>query len=122
MNKYRTWLAKDADTEEIAGVHVGNRDREGAPGLRRSMPAVNRQCAVIFTDVWKSYDGVPPRNRHRPAGEETGKTDNIGSFNCEMRQRISRPVRETLSFSGKKLIMSERYGFLLIIMMPRRPE
>ncbi|OQY55648.1 MAG: hypothetical protein B6245_19475, partial [Desulfobacteraceae bacterium 4572_88] len=37
-----------------------------------------------------------------PPGKETGNTDNTESPDCRMRQRISRPVRETLSFSGKK--------------------
>ncbi len=102
-NKCRIWLAKDAETKEIAGAHVGSRDREGARELRNPTPGVHRQCAVIHTDVRKSYDEVLPRNRHRPAGRETGKTDNTESSDCRMRQRISRPVRETLSFSGKKI-------------------
>jgi len=33
--------------------------------------------------------------------KETGKTNHIERFNCTMRQRISRLVRKTLSFSKK---------------------
>jgi IS1 family transposase len=102
-NNYLIWLAKDVITKEIVGVHVGSRDREGARELWNSLPGVYRQCAVIFTDFWKSYNEVLPRNRHRPVGKETGKTNNIESFNCKMRQRISRLVRKTLSFSKKKI-------------------
>jgi IS1 family transposase/transposase-like protein len=101
-NKYWIWLAKDVYTKVIVGAYVGNRDREGAMGLWNSMPGVYRQYVVIFTYFWKSYNEVLPRNRHRPMGKETGKTNNIESFNCKMRQRISRLVRKTLSFSKKK--------------------
>jgi len=102
-NKYWIWLAKDVVTKEIVGVYVGSRDREGARELWNSLPGVYRQCAVIYTDFWKSYNEVLPESRHRPVGKETGKTNNIESFNCKMRQRVSRLVRETLSFSKKKI-------------------
>jgi len=102
-NKYWIWLAKDVVTKEITGVYVGSRDREGARELWNSLPGVYRQCAVIYTDFWKSYNEVLPESRHRPVGKETGKTNNIESFNCKMRQRVSRLVRETLSFSKKKI-------------------
>ena len=102
-NKFWIWLAKDVKTKEIVGVHVGNRDREGALGLWNSIPGVYRQCAVIYTDFWKSYKEILPETRHRPVGKETGKTDNIESSDCKMRQRISRLVRKTLSFSKKKI-------------------
>ena len=39
--------------------------------------------------------------RHKAVGKESGKTNYIERFNCTMRQRISRLVRKTLSFSKK---------------------
>ena len=39
--------------------------------------------------------------RIRVRGKETGKTNYIERFNCTLRQRISRLVRKTLSFSKK---------------------
>jgi IS1 family transposase/transposase-like protein len=100
-NKVWIWLAKDIDTKEIVGVHAGSRDKEGAQGLWDSLPGVYRQCAVSCTDYWSAYEAVFPSKRHRPAGKESGKTSTIESFNCTMRQRISRLVRKTLSFSKK---------------------
>ncbi|MDF5738566.1 IS1 family transposase, partial [Nostoc sp. S13] len=38
---------------------------------------------------------------HRAVGKESGKTNHIERFNNTMRQRISRLVRKTLSFSKK---------------------
>ena len=100
-NKRWIWLALDTATREIVGVYVGRRDRAGAEGLWQSLPAVYRQCAVCYTDFWSSYEEVLPQSRHRAVGEEAGKTNHIERFNCTLRQRVSRLVRKTLSFSKK---------------------
>ena len=95
------WLAKDRDTGEIVGVFFGSRNKEGAKGLWDSLPPVYRQCAVCFTDFWEAYNSVFPSKRHRAVGKETGQTNHIERFNNTLRQRISRLVRKTLSFSKK---------------------
>jgi len=100
-NKKWIWLAIDVDTKQIVGVFVGSRDREGAQGLWDSLPAVYRQCAVCYTDFWAAYTEIFPSKRHKAVGKESGKTCYIERFNCTMRQRISRLVRKTLSFSKK---------------------
>jgi IS1 family transposase len=111
-------LALDIDTKEIVGVFVGDRSRKGARQLWCSLPPVYRQCAVSYSDFWEAYEQVIPSKRHKKVGkakqrglggfrherlfqEETGKTNYIERFNCTMRQRISRLVRKTLSFSKK---------------------
>jgi IS1 transposase len=48
-----------------------------------------------------SYAEIFPATRHRAVGKETGRTNQIERFNNTMRQRISRLVRKTLSFSKK---------------------
>ena len=68
---------------------------------RESLPAVYRQCAVCYTDFWAAYNKVLPTKRHHAVGKESGKTNHIERFNLTMRQRISRLVRKTLSFSKK---------------------
>ena len=95
------WLALDESTREIVGVYIGRRDESGARGLWDSLPGVYRQCAVCNTDFWKAYGKVFPATRHRAVGKETGKTSYIERFNNTMRQRVSRLVRKTLSFSKK---------------------
>ena len=106
-NKQWIWLALDVFTKEIVGVYIGKRDQTGAQGLWDSLPAVYRQCAVSYTDFWSAYRIVFPQKRHRAVGKDTGKTNYIERFNNTMRQRISRLVRKTLSFSK---ILSNHIG------------
>jgi insertion element IS1 protein InsB len=82
-------------------VHVGDRSEQGARALWASLPGLYRQCAVAYTDVWSAYGLVFLDKRHQAVGKETGKTSYIERFNCTLRQRISRLVRKTLSFSKK---------------------
>jgi insertion element IS1 protein InsB len=95
------WLALDVSTREIVGVFVGDRGKAGAKGLWRSLPAVYRQCAVLYTDFWKAYAEVFPSKRHKAVGKRSGRTNYIERFNCTLRQRVLRLVRSTLSFSKK---------------------
>jgi IS1 family transposase/transposase-like protein len=100
-NKVWIWLAIDVDSREIVGCHAGNRDEQGAEGLWKSLPPLYRQCAVCYTDFWAAYEEIFPSKRHRPVDKKSGKTCYIERFNCTMRQRVSRLVRKTLSFSKK---------------------
>ncbi len=100
-NKQWIWLALDVNTREIVGVHVGNRSRQGAQALWDSLPAVYHQCAVAYTDFWEAYALVFPQKRYKAVGKDTGKISYIERFNCPIRQRVSRLVRKTLSFSKK---------------------
>src|SRR4028118_73886 len=100
-NKQWIWLAIDASTKEMAGVYIGKRDQAGAQGLWDSLPPVYRQCAVSYTDFWSAYGTVFPQKRYKAVGKETGLTNYIERFNNTMKQRISRLVRKTLSFSKK---------------------
>ena len=99
--KYKmwTWLAIDKETRECVGCFIGDRSRSSAQGVWASLPPVYRQCAVAYTDYWEAYNGVFPKNRHRAVGKETGLTNHIERLNNTFRQRISRLVRKTLSFS-----------------------
>lgn len=101
LNKQWIWLALDQDSKEIVGLNVGSRDRTGAKGLWKSLPPVYRQCAVCYTDFWSAYDEIIPEKRHKAVGKESGKTNHIERFNLTLRQRVSRLVRKTLSFSKK---------------------
>jgi len=100
-NKQWVWLALDVVTREIVGCHIGDRSKDSALGLWHSMPAVYRQCAMLYTDYWEAYQAVLPSKRHCAVGKETGLTSYIERFNNTLRQRVSRLVRKTLSFSKK---------------------
>lgn len=99
QNTYWIWVALDQDTREIVGVSIGSRDEQGAQGLWHALPPVYRQCAVCYTDFWAAYATIFPPTRHRAVGKETGHTSYIERLNNTLRQRISRLVRKTLSFS-----------------------
>ena len=45
--------------------------------------------------------GVIPEARHRVCAKDTGHTNAVERFNCTLRQRVSRLVRDALSFSKK---------------------
>ena len=98
-DKQWVWIALDVETREVVGCYIGDRTRRSAKRLWQSMPAVYRQCATVYTDYWESYVDVIPSNRHRAVGKDSGLTSYIERFNNTMRQRISRLVRKTLSFS-----------------------
>ncbi len=98
-NKQWVWLALDVKTREIVGVFIGDRDEKAAKKLWDSLPPVYRQCAVAYTDFWAAYGAVFPSQPHKAVGKETGKTSYIERFNNTLRQRVSRLVRKTLSFS-----------------------
>ena len=96
-NKQWVWLALDKRTRAI----VGDRGRQGAQALWDSLPEAHRQSAAFHTDFWEAYRKVFPEDRHTAVGKETGLTNHIERFNNTLRQRVSRLVRETLSFSKK---------------------
>lgn len=100
-NEQWVWLALDVETREIVGCYIGDRSGASAKALWQSLPAVYRQCAVCDTDFWVSYLVALPSKRHRAVGKETGLTSYIERFNNTLRQRVSRLVRKTLSFSKK---------------------
>lgn len=100
-NQQWVWLAMDAETREILGCHIGDRSRASAIALWQSIPAVYRQCAQVYTDHWQAYVTVIPSKRHQAVDKDSGLTSYIERLNNTLRQRISRLVRKTLSFSKK---------------------
>jgi IS1 family transposase len=101
MIKVYIWLAIDRTTREIIGCYLGDRSRQSAKKLWASLPGVYRQCAVTYTDFWEAYKTVIPSKCHRPVRKESGQTNHIERLNNTFRQRISRLVRKSLSFSKK---------------------
>lgn len=95
------WLAINRETREIIGVAIGSRTKATARKLWAALPPVYRQCAVCYTDLWAAYAAILPSKRQRAVGKESGQTNHIERFNNTLRQRCSRLVRKTLSFSKK---------------------
>ena len=100
-NKQWIWLLIDKDTREIVGVYIGDRSRESAQQLWSSLPSSYQQNATCYSDYWDAYRTVIPDDQHHSVGKETGLTNHIERFNNTLRQRCSRLVRKSLSFSKK---------------------
>ena len=100
-NKQWIWLAMDAKTRQIIAFHVGNRRRQSARRLWAKIPEAYRQQATFYTDQYVVYKGVIPAARHKAIHKLARKTNYVERFNNTLRQRVSRLVRETLSFSKK---------------------
>jgi len=98
-NKKRIWPAVDRAGGQITGLHIGGRTGKDAEKLWKSLPGVYRQCAVCYTDFWEAYEHVIPECRHRAGGKKTGQTNRAERTDCTLRQRISRLVGDSLSFS-----------------------
>jgi insertion element IS1 protein InsB len=99
QNKQWVWLAIDVESKQIIAFYVGDRSRKSARKLWNRIPLIYRQQANFNTDDWEAYKGVIPVAQHRVCAKGSGRTNIIERFNCTLRQRVSRLVRETLSFS-----------------------
>ena len=91
----------DAETRLIVRCAIGPPETQTAQELWDGLPPEYRQCAVCFTDFYQVYASVLPSKRHKAVGKETGQTALIERLNNTLRQRCSRLVRKTLSFSKK---------------------
>jgi insertion element IS1 protein InsB len=95
------WIAMEAGTRKILAVHFGDRSQESALALWEKIPDRYAENVLCYTDEWDSYGAVLPPENHCPSPKGSGKTSLIERFNNTLRQRCSRLVRKTLSFSKK---------------------
>ena len=100
-NRQWIWIAMDAKTRQVIAFHVGDRSRDSANGLWAKIPLVYREQATFHTDQYEAYTGVIPAERHRAITKKARQTNHLERVNTTLRQRVSRLVRETLSFSKK---------------------
>jgi insertion element IS1 protein InsB len=100
-NKQWLWIAMDARTRQVIAFHVGDRSRESGAQLWAKVPEVYQRQAIFHTDLYEVYKGVIPPERHKPITKKARQTNHVERFNNTVRQRVSRLVREALSFSKK---------------------
>jgi len=100
-NRQWVWIAMDALTRQIIAFHVGDRSRQSAQALWGKIPIGYQEQARFYTDQYEVYKGVIPSAQHRAISKLARKTNHVERFNCTLRQRVSRLVRSTLSFSKK---------------------
>jgi insertion element IS1 protein InsB len=101
VNKQWMWLAMDATTRQVVAFHRGKRSRKSAKHLWAKIPEAYRQQAMFYTDQYVVYEGVIPVAQHRAISKLARQTTHRERFNNTLRQRVSRPVRDTLAFSQK---------------------
>ncbi|MDP6736702.1 MAG: IS1 family transposase [Nitrospinaceae bacterium] len=100
-NEQWIWIAIDVNSRQIVAFHVGDRSGQSAKALWQSIPKCYRQHATFYTDGWCAYEGVIPEKQHRVVNKQRRITNHIERFNGTLRQRVSRLVRKSLSFSKK---------------------
>lgn len=93
------WVALDADTRQVVAMVAGDRSERTARCLWDALPAEYRDGAVVHTDFWSAYRAAVPADRHAAGPKGAGLTCYVERFWCTVRQRCSRFVRKTLSFS-----------------------
>jgi insertion element IS1 protein InsB len=95
------WIAMDATSRQVMAFHVGDRSRKSVQRLWAKSPHAYRQHATFDTDQYVVYEGLIPAAQHRAISTLARTTNHLERFNNTLRQRVSRLVREALSFSKK---------------------
>ena len=99
-NKQWLWLAPDRASRQVVALFVGERGAQGALGLWQALPARYRRRAPFHTDDWKACKQIIPSDQHQ-FNKQKKDTNHVERFFCTLRQRCSRLVRLSLSFSKK---------------------
>jgi insertion element IS1 protein InsB len=76
---------------------------------------VSRAQATFHTDQYDAYPGVMPPARPQTIMPHARKTNHSERFKNTLRQRVSRLVRDTLSFSKK---LAHHFGAIKSFMCP----
>jgi insertion element IS1 protein InsB len=115
VNKQWLWIAMDAPTRQVMAFHVGDRSRDSAEELWAKIPWIFRERAMFHTDQYDAYPGVIPPDRHKTITKKARTTNPIERFNNTLTQRVSRLVREALSFPKK---LAHHIGAIKYLKLP----
>ena len=78
---------------------MGGRSSKDAQLFYEKIPDIFKGNAGFFSDYWQAYVKVFGEENHFGVGKDSGLTAYIERFNGTLRQRASRLVRKSLSFS-----------------------
>ena len=98
-NRRWIWLIIERRTRQIIAVQIGDRSQASADALWGRVPVEVKAKALVLTDKWEAYGLAIPSAQHTACDKGSGQTNLIERFNCTLRQRVSRLVRKSLSFS-----------------------
>ncbi len=102
INQIRIWIVQNRENRQIVSFHIGDGSKESAQKLWRKLPYAFLKCKS-FSDFWKSYNILPQQSH---IGKDSGLTNHVERLNNTIRQRFSRLVRKTLSFSKKEYMLN----------------
>jgi insertion element IS1 protein InsB len=104
LQHQRVWIVQCRRTRQVLSFFVGDGSMESCRRLWRKLPYEYLRCES-FSDKWRAYHCIPSAT-HQLVGKETGETAHIERLNNTLRQRVSRLVRKTLSFSKQKYMLN----------------
>ena len=99
------WTAWCRRTRQMVAFGLGERTADTCRRLGEAIPGSYRRCRS-YRDFWQAYETVCPARTHHCVGKQTALTAHQERWYGTLRQRISRFVRKTLSFS-KSLVNHE---------------
>lgn len=92
------WLALCRSTRQVVAYFIGDRSEKSCRKLWERVPQAYRSGSC-YSDFWKAYEEVIPKEHHGAVGKESGQKAHVERWNNTLRQRLSRFVRKSLSFS-----------------------
>jgi IS1 family transposase len=104
IHAFWIWLVINRRTRQVIAYHLGSRETKDCQELWNKVPKEYKQ-AISYSDFWHTYQVVintdkdSSKHKHQQVGKETGETNHVERLNNTFRQRISRLVRKTLSYS-----------------------
>ncbi len=104
INQIRIWIVQCRRTRQILSFFIGDGSMESCKRLWQKLPT-EYLYRFSFSDFWAAYNCIP-KVTHEKVGKETGQTAHIERLNNTIRQRFSRMVRKTLSFSKKEYMLN----------------
>lgn len=112
-NKRWIWLILERRTRQIIALHIGDRSQDSAVRLWSKVPLEIKAQALVLTDCWDAYAIAIPSNQHIACEKQSGQVSLIERFNCTLRQRVSRLVRKSLSFSKSDWFHEEAVKYFI---------
>ncbi len=92
------WIALCRRTRQIVAYYIGDRSETSCRNLWKRIPQAYQKLSS-YSDFWEAYQKVFSSETHQSVGKESGETNHVERWNNTLRQRLSRFVRKTLSFS-----------------------
>jgi len=112
-NKRWIWLVMERRTKQIIALHIGDRSQNSAVRLWAKVPPAIKARALVLTDCWDAYGVAIPAAQHVACQKQSGQVSLIERFNCTLRQRVSRLVRKSLSFSKSEWFHEEAIKYFI---------